>query len=766
VTAPLTKLITAALLVSALLAPLAQAPCQDPLSLLSGALVRQAPPVLPDQAFALDTVPEDLNADGIVNAADLGVFTADWRASKAGGEAKARSDFDGDGDIDTTDSERILQFVAYCAEHGAYTKPVGRAEIGPAGGTLKGPGFQLTVPSGAFAAARKLALYRLPQRPDADPASASDTYEVQGLPSAFAEPLTISLAPDPGSPTDGASFVRVLERGFARGVTGKAHSMLPLSATPSGGNLVAEIPSTAEAGSGTDAPDADAPSSSVYSLFRGLRQLDLGRYRYIYSKRVGQDAIERLHVFGAEADRRLDWLYDLNWGRRTRYPIEVWVEPLAPELWASCSIGVRGVNYVTIELNSLRCFDQKQLNQLGAAFGHEIFHLYQYLYDSRGAWAMASRGTDWLWFEEATAVDLEFDLGDLWTAPGESFPIPTAVYNPDASSQESSDNWAFPVNHGLEFPYSEGRSGAQEHGYGASMFVHNRLTHRQIGDLFKAHYADPSLRPCTALSDLWASTYGLAVQYANFAMGWLAGTVWGSQVHTPFPKPELMLGTRANVVNLDRQSGFTWKRDLQDLSLWNMIIRPDPEAAKLPLYHNVVIDIASPESVYSEFYFFDKEGTGQDGVITWRRITYGTDKHWDLPFKPHASGQVLLSVMNLRAVGPYTARTRITLRGQARPELASLEPRSCPPGTVLTIKGCGFGKDEGKVLWGVYEPPHVPLNIAYWSNNEIWAYSPATSLPSYPRDACVVVQVPGPGDPGGPGLKSNYMCYAVTAPPP
>jgi hypothetical protein len=483
---------------------------------------------------------------------------------------------------------------------------------------------------------------------------------------------------------------------------------------------------------------------------------------------VGEDAIERLYTFAYEADRRLDWIYDLNWGRRTRYPIEVWIEPLAPELWASCSIGVRGVNYVTIELNSLRCFDARQLNELGAAFGHEVFHLWQYLYDRRSAWAMASRGTDWLWFEEATAVDMEFDLGDLWTPPGESFPIPTAVYNPEASSQEASDNWAFPTNHGLEFPYSEGRSGAQEHGYGASMFVHNRLTHRQIGDLFEAHYGDPSLRPCTALSDLWASTYGLAEQYANFAMGWLAGTVWGSQVHSPFPKPELLLGTRANVVNLATQSGFTWKRDLQDLSIWNIIIRPDPEAAKLPYAgpHQVDIDITSPDSVYCEFYLFDKEGKGQNEVITWKRIDYGGMKEWTLYLQQYVDGQLVLSVCNLRAVAPYTGRTRMTVRGQALPEVRSLEPGGGPPGTVVVIKGYGFGR-EGKVLWTLGWPePEVSLDIAYWDNNEIWAYTPTMPLPTYPRPAYMTVQVPGPSDPGGPGPSSREVTFTVTAPPP
>ena len=721
---------------------------------------------LGDHPVAVAIVPEDLNADGTVNAADLATFTADWKAAKAGGAVKARSDFNGDGRIDTVDSARILQFVAYCEEHGPYTKAVARAEIGAAGGVLNGPGFSLTAPKGAFGATAKLVLYRLPAAPDAGAECASDRYELQGLPATIHKALTVSLTPAPGSPTDGVSFVAMGdEPGFVRGGTGPGRAFMPLPASASGGKCVAQIPPTTEAGSAAEGPVDDAPRSSVYSLFRGLRQLDLGRFRFIYSKRVGQDAIERLHVFGAEADRRLDWLYDLNWGRRTRWPIEVWVEPLGPELWASCSIGVRGVDYVTIELNSLRCFDTKQLNQLGAAFGHEMFHVYQYLYDSRGAWAMASRGTDWLWFEEATATDLEFDLGDLWTPPGGSFPIPTSVYNPDASSQESSDNWACPANHGLEFPYSEGRSGAQEHGYGASMFVHNRLTHRQIGDLLEAHYADPALRPCTALSDLWASSYGLGIQYANFAMGWLAGTVWGTQVQTPFPKPELMLGSRASLLNLGAQNGVTWKRDLQDLSVWNALIRPDPAATQLPSWmeSRVSVDFVSPESAYWEFYFFGKEGTGPSAEITWKRITYGTDKHWTLGLGQYTGGQVLLSVMNLRAVAPYTGRTRITLRCQAVPVLGSLEPRSAPPGAVLVLKGCGFGKDEGNVLWG---EAALPLTIAYWSNSEIWAYSPGTALPRYPQDRCVVVQVPGPGDPGGPGLKSNDLCYAVTAPEP
>lgn len=42
-----------------------------------------------DGSLAISTVPEDLNADGTVDAADLAIFTADWRALKAGSALQA-----------------------------------------------------------------------------------------------------------------------------------------------------------------------------------------------------------------------------------------------------------------------------------------------------------------------------------------------------------------------------------------------------------------------------------------------------------------------------------------------------------------------------------------------------------------------------------------------------------------------------------------------------------------------------------------------------
>jgi hypothetical protein len=58
---------------------------------LVGMLLGPPPPVqeepgwTEDGAFATSSVPEDLNADGTVNAADLATFTADWKAARAGG---------------------------------------------------------------------------------------------------------------------------------------------------------------------------------------------------------------------------------------------------------------------------------------------------------------------------------------------------------------------------------------------------------------------------------------------------------------------------------------------------------------------------------------------------------------------------------------------------------------------------------------------------------------------------------------------------------
>ena len=80
------QVLTAGLVALAL--SLSHAPCQEPPFRLAGAPLRQTPSVLPDEALALDTVPEDLNADGIVDAGDLAIFAADGKLSKGGGPSR------------------------------------------------------------------------------------------------------------------------------------------------------------------------------------------------------------------------------------------------------------------------------------------------------------------------------------------------------------------------------------------------------------------------------------------------------------------------------------------------------------------------------------------------------------------------------------------------------------------------------------------------------------------------------------------------------
>jgi hypothetical protein len=727
----------------------------------------------PDEALALQTVPEDLNADGIVNAADLATFTADWKAFKAGGDPKARSDFNKDGEIDATDSARILQFLAYCQEHGAYTKAVGRADVGAAGGTLKGPGFQLTVPKGAFSAAARLVLYRLPQPPDPGVGYASERYEVQGLPEAFSKALTVSLTPAPGSPTDGVSFVRMLEPGFAKGGARGDPAAVLLPASPSGGRLTAEIPPIPDAGAGIDDPAAPAWTTSVYSLLRGLRQLDSAHFRFIYSKRIGDETVGRLSEFAEAAYTQLATAYNLSWARRTRWPVEIEVTPLDGTLWGLTSIGPRGVDYVSIQMNSIYAYAPGDLNRLGAATGHEVFHVMQALYDPRSRWSMASRGGAWLWFDEATAVDMEFRLGSMFTPPGQPLPIPTAVFD---AKDESSDNWAFPSNHGLEFPDTESRSNAQEHGYGASMFVHDRLTAWHVGQLYQAHYAGLT-GPCTTLADFWGSSAGLGYEYTSFVSHWLGGSVYsvpGSAGPTPFPQPGMLLGTRATgcIINFGkapRPIGATLTRNVQDLSVWSVVLRPDPAAAGLPppepgsggipgrYNHRVsgIMQTADPNDFALQLWF------AKAGKWTNYGSSYACSGRIEFPMRSPdpamnmMGGTILLTLINHTASPPYTARTPVTLGFQPYPELAGIEPSSGPRGTSFVVRGCCFGTTPGLLTWG-----GAPIPSSGWSPTEVSGTVPDWATP---WRYGVNIVVPGPGTPSGQaGLYGDGVSFDVT----
>jgi len=722
------------LLVGAVLSP--SAPGQDVPFLVSRALLGPPPPRLPDQAFSLGTVPEDLNADGTVNAADLATFTADWKAAKAGGAVKARSDFNRDGRIDTTDSGRILQFVAYCAEHGAYTKPVGRAEIGAAGGKLEAPGFSLTVPKGAFSATASLVLRRLPRLPDAQLGCATDTYRVEGLPRRFARPLALRLQADSEGPASGwpvsnFTFVSHSEPVFVRSAGEMAPSHLPLPATGSGGWWSSEIPAPEADGSMEAGQAEDVPQSVSYSLFTHWRALTTLHFRIIFhpascDESQAQELAKIAEISWSAAEKR----FGMDWGRRTRYPIDVTVSALGATggrddpNYAQTSPSKCGRNYYAIEFNSVSCGSDAEFRSSLPYLGHEVFHLAQSLYDPRGNYAAAVSPGPWYWVEEATATHFEWAMSHYTGQSGTTVPIPSAVRQ----------HIGFVTRHGLEYATGD-RTERGQHGYGAAALCYQLQAalggDAGIGELFFEHRLHPAALPCDALAKGLGGAPQLRQSFSDFVDQWVQGSFYPSSAPS-FPDIATVIGYSQKGSISDASIGFTVTRDFPDLSALPIVVL---RKAKLP--------------PHAELWF---SVTGVDrsdwDCSTWvlESKTRPKGKFGSLnPFQDFDACPMgaMFAFRNVRAAYPYTTSPTVKVGVQVRPNITQMIPSGGPPGTTAALEGWGFGAQQGQSsvsaspgtgTWG--------CQILQWTNTRVTFSFPDTK--QYGAEHVVWIDVAGP----------------------
>jgi len=132
----------------------------------------------------------DINGDGVVDAADL-VLCRRMVAGKTKPNL-ATADMDGNGRLDDADV-RLLAKPLLGLTSGTNYLPLATAQIGPAGGRLATPDFELIVPPGAFLSNATLTIgYSCEQPAPGAPASAP-VFQVTGIPSVLATSLVVRV---------------------------------------------------------------------------------------------------------------------------------------------------------------------------------------------------------------------------------------------------------------------------------------------------------------------------------------------------------------------------------------------------------------------------------------------------------------------------------------------------------------------------------------------------------------------------------------------
>ena len=372
------------------------------------------------------------------------------------------------------DSQQSQAAVTLASSRGAM-EPVAVAAVGPAGGTIEGAGFRLSVPAGAFSESQQLNLSQATKCGLTEATRVSPMYGVSGLPDVIGQPLVVEIdVPNQVLPPDGTYIVMEAAGG----------GQIWLKASVAGSRARVTLPS---AGQAAASPSARATSSRLSSL---AARSATGEEKVmaifwvlagIASKASGSGRFEILRETGvasglaAEVEDKLDLAYDIVGAFYS--PGQVLTDPTNPmmvylghyggklkEPWGEMLYSPEGrwveqhsrlkvdVDYEPTFPNTGTTLWQ----ELGFKAGHLLFH----------ALAGDPRNHD-LWFEEVAATLFETGVD--------------SDYQPGQIDQ----NAAFWLRRGLNATGIASEPEARRHGYGAADFVRTLpLTFQNILGLY------------------------------------------------------------------------------------------------------------------------------------------------------------------------------------------------------------------------------------------------------------------------------------------
>jgi uncharacterized protein (TIGR03437 family) len=367
--------------------------------------------------------------------------------------------------------------------------PIVSSTIGPSGGSVTNAGMTASVAPGAF---DQPTVLNLSQVSDATPPAGgriSEIYRLEPLPGTVAAPITLTLQPVGTLPGTGKTLVFVK----FEGEDDRGPMVLP--ATIQDGKIVATLPAMPP---GSVAPAAEAKASETHaavvdpgrvaSLIWALggvgEEASLsGKFLVHYptgdnadhdlALKVGDtmdEARAKLQATGIEVDRRTTpidvYLYSFT-GVQGRI---LMADPKTngeseSELWGKQGVGL------TLNLDQIKGAANWENARTTAA--HEMFHIYQSLYDPRGTWRRTLSNSPWLWMLEAASTWFEKKM-----VSGSNYLSPNAKAYSD-----------FLYLHGLEYPPGLlDKVTVSRHGYGASLFLDymtGQKGDKLIGELIK-----------------------------------------------------------------------------------------------------------------------------------------------------------------------------------------------------------------------------------------------------------------------------------------
>ena len=396
----------------------------------------------------------DVNNDGRVDVADVVSCRKMVRGSTP--VDLVRADMDTDGQLTETDANLLIRMIM--GTEGADYLLVAAAVIGPAGGSLDAPDFQVVVPSGAFDEAMALELRvsedDLPFGAYSPPAM----YMIHNLPSTFNVPIQLKIPDTRADPADvSVAFMGRYALSYDHGDDRVRVFSGREAVRNAEGKLVVELeapPTPAATPSGRATGPVPPPEDSF-----GVKNWDCyiswDTTKWVVQRGTHFDVYYSLATPGNQSrffDTVNTVMQTLD-SLRTRYQgmgfdmgrlpskVPIWVYDLGKN--AKGELNACSATPYEIELHSEAGIVENAAT-LKATLAHELLHLVQWSYGA------SYYGWKTLWLDEATSV---------WAENLDVFLSTT--YNA---------NWAAAFK-GMRFSTWEARKTRQDYGYGSAGLI-------------------------------------------------------------------------------------------------------------------------------------------------------------------------------------------------------------------------------------------------------------------------------------------------------
>jgi uncharacterized protein (TIGR03437 family) len=342
-------------------------------------------------------------------------------------------------------------------------EPVTSTTIGSDGGMIEAEGFHLQIPAGNLTQTASVRVSRLP----------GPVYRVEGFSPLDTRGASLELDLPAEVSTSGKMLAMITaEEEDGRGpmmlpaeiVDGKARILFPNT------DLPAETKAAREAGTGRSYLVDPNRITSRIRLMSSYQEekTDEGHFIIHYPSADANDPYMDQKLVARMLESSYNKLSEVIDTSRRKLPVDVYifsfsgvegqVQGFEPGDAGTSETNIWGKSYLGLSLNRDLVADPSQAEQVKVTSGHELFHVFQSLWDPR-PWPSDVLHSDWLWFLEASATWFEKKLSS----------------NPSTYTPDNTRNYrTYMLERGLEYIPGSTTIVARtymRHGYGAASFL-------------------------------------------------------------------------------------------------------------------------------------------------------------------------------------------------------------------------------------------------------------------------------------------------------